>query len=427
MTTAAATTDDDVLITGYGVLTAHGFGDQALRTGVFAGRPAFRAVDRFDTAPFRSDRAAVHPGDLPVLPGGAPGRIPGQREALVACARAALGMAGLAGARRVDVLIGTQGDHREVTAFWDRRTPGAAPAASGAEHDGPEHDSPGHDGPGPERDGTAVAASLPAALPGLVADDLGLTGRRLAFVNACVASSNALVHGARLIRAGRADTVLCAGAYLVEREFFAKFDSGRAFATDGRVRPFSADRTGLLLGDGVAALVLESARRVRERGGEPVARIAGWGMASDAFHVCQPHPKGLGLATAMTEALRHSRTAPEDIGYVNAHGTGTRINDTAETAALHRTFGAAARTVPVSSTKSTTGHMLEGSGAVEAVIGVYALRHGVLPPTAGHSAPDPACDLDWIPEGPRTAPVRRVLSANAAFGGVNTAIVLERP
>ncbi|MEV8535747.1 beta-ketoacyl-[acyl-carrier-protein] synthase family protein [Streptomyces sp. NPDC051211] len=401
MSTAPAV-PEDVFVTGYGIFTGHGFGEEALRDGVFAGRAAFRPVDRFDTGSFRGRYAAAHGPDGPPLPGTDrdPRRTPGQREALVACGRAALDMAGLTGPRAADVLIGTQGDHRGVTAFW-----------SG------EHGRPGVD----------VAESLPAALPDLVAGDLGLAGRRMAFVNACVASANALLHGARLIRAGLADTVLCAGAYLVEQEFFAKFDSGRAFATDGRVRPFSAERTGLLLGDGVAALVLESGTRVRARDAEPLGRVSGWGMASDAYHVCQPHPEGEGLAAAMAGALAAARIGPEDIGYVNAHGTGTRINDTAETRALHRAFGAAAPRVPVSSTKSTTGHMLEGSGAVEAVVGLYALRHNLLPPTAGYGTPDPECDLDWIPNEPREADVRRVLTTNAAFGGVNTAIVLERP
>ncbi|MCI0386305.1 beta-ketoacyl synthase [Streptomyces sp. CNQ085] len=399
-----STGPDDVLITGYGLFTGHGFGEHALHTGIFAGRPAFRPVERFDTSAFRGQHAAAHGTEGLPLPGTTPDarRVPGQREALAACGRAALDMAGLGGGPlRADVLIGTQGDHTGVTSFWN-----------------------GGEGPAGKRE---VTESLPAALPDLVADDLELSGRRQAFVNACVASTNALMHSARLIRSGRAETVLCAGAYLVEPEFFAKFDSGRAFSTDGRVRPFSADRQGLLLGDGVAALVLEPASRVRTRGGEPLARVSGWGMASDAHHVCRPHPQGAGLAAAVEAALCRASAAPEGIDYVNAHGTGTRTNDPAETAALHRALGPAARRTPVSSTKSTTGHMLEGSGAVEAVIGVYALRHGILPPTAGYTAPDPACDLDWIPNEPRTARVRRVLSTNAAFGGLNAAIVLERP
>lgn len=416
MSTAPAA-PEDVFITGYGIFTGHGFGEEALRDGVFAGRAAFRAVERFDTRPFRGRYAAAHGADGPPLPGTAPAprRTPSQREALVACGRAALDMAGLTGPQAADVLIGTQGDHRGVTAFW-----ADALGASGSPKDSSNPAAPA-------ASGSDIAETLPANLPDLVAQDLGLNGRRMAFVNACVASANALLHAARLIRAGLADTVVCAGAYLVEQEFFAKFDSGRAFATDGRVRPFSADRTGLLLGDGVAVLVLESGSRVRARDAEPLGRVTGWGMASDAFHVCRPHPQGHGLAAAMTAALTSAGVAPEDIGYVNAHGTGTPINDTAETQALHRAFGPAAKRLAVSSTKSTTGHMLEGSGAVEAVIGLYALRHKLLPPTAGFGTPDPDCDLDWIPNEPREADVRRVLTTNAAFGGANTAILLEHP
>ncbi|WP_130796185.1 beta-ketoacyl-[acyl-carrier-protein] synthase family protein [Streptomyces otsuchiensis] len=395
-----STAPDDVLVTGYGLLTGHGAGDAALRDGVFAGNAAFRPVDRFATGRFRS-RTAATARELPSAPGTRenPGP-PDQRAALVACARAALGMAGLEEPRHADVLLGTQGDHTGVTAFWSGGGSAAVPG---------------------------IAESLPAALTGLVADDLGVSGRRLAFVNACVASTNALVHGARLIRAGRAGIVLCGGAYLVEPEFFAKFDSGRAFAADGRVRPFSAERQGLLLGDGAAVLVLESGSGARARGAQPLARLSGWGMAADAHHVCHPHPEGTGMARAISAALRDAGAAPEGVDYVNAHGTGTKINDPAETSALHRALGPAARHIPVSSTKSTTGHMLEGSGAVEAVIGVYALLHGILPPTAGYGSPDPVCDLDWVPNEPRSAAVRRVLSVNAAFGGLNAAIVLERP
>lgn len=411
---------EDVLITGYGVFTGHGFGPQALREGVFAGRPAFRPVRRFDPAPFRGTHAAAYHGQHAPLPSGpvAPEHTPTQHEVLLACATAALDMAGLAGPLPAPVLVGTQGDHLAVSRFWNHRTPGTPGTAGTA-------GTPGTAGTA-EPD-TALADSLPAALAGRLADDLELSGPRLAFVNACVASASALQHGARLIRAGRADTVLVAGAYLVEREFFAKFDSGRAFAKDGQVRPFCADRTGLLLGDGVAALVLESGAAARSRQAEPLARVAGWGTASDAYHVCQPHPKGEGMAAAIGAALRRAGWTPEQIDYVNAHGTGTKINDSAETAALRTAFGPAAERIPVSSTKSTTGHLLEGSGAVEAVISLLALQDGVLPPTAGHQGFDPQCDLDWIPNEPRTAEVRRVLSVNAAFGGLNTAILLERP
>jgi 3-oxoacyl-[acyl-carrier-protein] synthase II len=379
---------NDVFVTGYGIFTAHGFGAQAVRDGVFAGKHAFGPVERFSTDPFRGKHAAAFPGAAP-----------GQREALVRTCRAALKMAGLRGPQRSGMFVGTQGDHLPVQRFW---------ASSGRERDG-------------------LDESVPARLPQLLSDELELEGPRIAFVNACVASANAILHAARLIQYRKIDMAVCAGAYLVERESFANFDSGRAFAKDGRIRPFSGTRSGLLLGDGAAALVLESAERVRSRRAEPLARVAGWGMASDAYHVCQPDPEGKGLTAAIEAALRRASLPTSEIGYINAHGTGTKINDSTETVALRKVLGSAATAIPISSTKSTTGHMLEGAGAVEAVISLLALRDGVLPPTAGYEVPDPACDLDWIPNMPREVPLRTVLSVNAAFGGLNTAILMERP
>jgi 3-oxoacyl-[acyl-carrier-protein] synthase II len=191
------------------------------------------------------------------------------------------------------------------------------------------------------------------------------------------------------------------------------------------VRPFSAARSGLLLGDGVAAVVLESAERAHRRGADPIARVAGWGMASDAYHIAKPHPAGAGMASAIRQAMRRARA--QRVDYVNAHGTGTPLNDSAETKGLRIALGKQVESTPVSSTKSTTGHMLEASGAVEFVISLLALVDGVVPPTAGYTEPDPECDLDYVTDGPRHAELRRVVTLNAAFGGMNTAIVLERP
>ncbi|MCP2163656.1 beta-ketoacyl-[acyl-carrier-protein] synthase family protein [Goodfellowiella coeruleoviolacea] len=387
----------DVLVTGFGVHTVFGRGVEALRRGVFAGTPAFAPATRFDTRPYRTPFAAQGPGD------------PRLAEVLADCAEDALAAAGLAAGSAADVLLGCAGDFTAVTRFW-RGDRAASPVDS-----------------------------VPAHLAEGLAARFGLRGRHLAVTNACVASAHAIIQGCRLIATGRADTVLCAGAYLVEEENFAKFDSGRALARDGAVRPFAADRTGLLLGDGVAALVLESAEHARARGARPLARITGWGASSDAHHIAKPHPDGAGMAAAIRQALRGAgRDSAADPGgaadaearpvdYVNAHGTGTPANDSAETRGLHAAFGAHAAAIPVSSTKSTTGHLLEASGAVEAVITLLALTDGVLPPTAGHTTPDPACDLDYVTAGPRPAPVRRALSLNAAFGGMNTAILLERP
>ncbi|MGO4428280.1 beta-ketoacyl synthase, partial [Streptomyces sp. MCAF7] len=184
--------------------------------------------------------------------------------------------------------------------------------------------------------------------------------------------------------------------------------------------------SGLLLCDGVAAVVLESAEHARRRGARPLATVVGWGAATDTHHIAQPHPEGVGLARATRQAMR--RAGDPDgagLGYVNAHGTGTKYNDGAETRGLRAAFPERAETIPISSTKSTTGHLLEAAGVVEFVITMLALLDGVLPPTAGFTRPAPECDLDYVPNQPRTADLRRALTVNAAFGGANTALVLE--
>ncbi|MDH6454520.1 MULTISPECIES: beta-ketoacyl-[acyl-carrier-protein] synthase family protein [unclassified Streptomyces] len=394
----------EVAITGFGVFTAFGFGAQALRDGVFAGRPGFSPVTRFDPAPYRAAYAGTYEGDGPSVPDVPvkPGYTPAQADVLDACAAEALRMADT-DAAGAPVLLGTNGDYAAARSFWEDSAAGHRPADR------------------------RMLDSLPARLAQRLGERHGLGGTRLAFVNACVASTNAIAHGAALVASGAAHTVVCGGAYLVTEDVFAKFDSGKALSRRDRVRPFAADRDGLLQGDGVAVLVLEDAARARARGAEVQARVAGWGMAADAHHVIQPHPQGLGLAAAAGAALRRAGIPPESLGYVNAHGTGTPLNDVAETAALHRILGPHTGSVPVSSTKSSTGHMLEATGAVEAVITLLALRDGVLPPTAGLTEPDPACDLDHIPSVARPSDARYALSLNAAFGGVNAALVLERP
>ncbi|HEV2634449.1 MAG TPA: beta-ketoacyl-[acyl-carrier-protein] synthase family protein [Actinocrinis sp.] len=388
----------EVVVTGYGVRTAFGAGAAAVRRGVFAGTPAFAPTTRFDTRPFRTAAAATD---------GAPGPRP-LREVLGECAEEAVAMAGLPRGGDTAVLVGTGGDFTGLTRFW--RGAGAEPA------------------PGPDAEPAApVAESVPARQADLLAERIGAQGRRLAFTNACVASATALIHGCRLIEAGLADAVLCAGGYLVEEENFAKFDSGMAFSRDGAVRPFSADRSGLLLGDGAAAIVLESAAAARRRGSKPLAAVAGWGAAGDAHHLARPHPEASGLVSAARQALRRAGDPDgEQVDYVNAHGTATKPNDIAETRGLHTVFAARADQVPVSSTKGATGHLLEAAGAVEFVITLLALRDGVLPPTAGFTTAGPGCDLDYVPNRPRPADLRRALTVNAAFGGANTALLLER-
>lgn len=382
-------TAGEVVVSGFGVYTGFGYGADRLRAGILTGPPAFAPVTRFDTTGFRVTHAACGPAG------------PDQRSVLVECGRAALDMARLAPSRTIPLLVGTKGDYRTITAYW------AAAAA-----------------------GEAVAEDLGDGVPGLLvaraAAALGL-GRAVAFTNACVASANAIAHGALLVRSGMADAVVCGGAYLVDREVFAKFDAVRALATDGTVRPFARNRTGVLLGDGVAVLVLESAAHAAARAVPPLARLTGWAMSNDAHHVVHPHPQGRGLAAAISTALGRANLAPEQVDYVNAHGTGTILNDVSEVAALRTAFGGHAARLPVSSTKSATGHALEASAAVELVACLTAMAAGTAPPTWGCHEPDPRCAVDCVPNEPRKLRLDRVLSVNSSFGGVNSALVLERP
>ncbi|MEU8863491.1 beta-ketoacyl-[acyl-carrier-protein] synthase family protein [Streptomyces umbrinus] len=411
----------EVTVTGFGVRTAFGVGADALRRGVFAGVPSFTATTRFDTGPYRTAVAGAAPDGPEGVEGWA------LRHALAECGAEALSMAGLAPGAEAAVLLGVAGDHTSVTRYW--RGAGldgqfGSVVAGCAVPRAPEK-TPVR---GSSTEVEQVADAVPARLAELLAGELGLVGPRLTFTNACVASAAAIIHGCRLISSGRIDVAVCGGGYLVEEETFGKFDSGRALSRDGMVRPFSADRSGLLLGDGVAVVVLESAEHARRRGARSLAGVVGWGAASDAHHIAQPHPEGVGLARAARQAMRLAGDPDgATLDYVNAHGTGTKYNDGAETRGLRAAFPERAESIPVSSTKSTTGHLLEAAGVVEFVITMLALTDGVLPPTAGYTAPDPECDLDYVPNEPRRSDARRALTVNAAFGGANTALVLERP
>lgn len=256
----------------------------------------------------------------------------------------------------------------------------------------------------------------------------GLAGTGRVYIGACVSASTAVADAAALIRRG-ADRVVVAAGYLVEPDQFALFDAGQALSTDGAVRPFSAGRQGLLLGDAVAAMVFESAEAseagLRAEGREPIAELVGWGRAGDAHHPCQPAPDGRGLARAIEAALGRAGVEPRQIGYVNANATGTQLSDAAEAAALHRALGEVAARVPVSSTKAVHGHGLEASGLLELVITVLALRAGKLPVNAGYLGPDDSCALDVIVDSPRPVTSPYALSLNSAFGGANTALLVR--
>lgn len=372
----------ETVVTGMAALSAFGRGVDPLFSAALAGRSAFEPVQRFDVSARRVGVAATVPGS-PVL-----------LDELVNAVDEACDAAELSAADRADcpLFLAVHGD----------------PALARA--------------PDPEKGGLGADALARA-----VTVKCGLSTMARAYTSACVAASTAVADAAALVTRGRARRVAVAAGYLVDPDQFALFDAGRALASDGQVRPFSAHRTGLLLGDGVAAIVVEAGSAARGRDAPVLARLAGWGRAGDAYHVCQPRPDGAGLARAIRAALDRGAAAPADIGYVNAHGSGTPASDRAEAAALHRALGPHAERVPVSSSKSVHGQALEASGLLELVITVLAVRHGRLPVNAGFLAPDEECRLDLIVDGPRTASPEYALSLNVAFGGANTAILVGTP
>lgn len=191
-------------------------------------------------------------------------------------------------------------------------------------------------------------------------------------------------------------------------------------------RPFDKARDGFVMGEGAGILLLEELQQARQRGATIYAEIVGYGMSADAYHMTQPDPEARGVARCMQHALEDAGVAPQDVGYINAHGTSTLYNDKYETLAIKKVFGEQAYRVAISSTKSMTGHLLGGAGGVEGAFTALALHHGVLPPTMNWETPDENCDLDYIPNAARPAPVQIAMSTSLGFGGTNACIVLKR-
>lgn len=260
----------------------------------------------------------------------------------------------------------------------------------------------------------------------------GLRGPSNTFSSACASSAAAIGEAMRLIRHGYADAMLAGGTEaLLTCGVLRAWQSLQTLAkphpagVETSCRPFSADRTGLVLGEGAGMLVLEEMESARRRGAPILAELAGFGATTDAHHLTQPSAEG--QVRAIREALADAGMAPADIGYVNAHGTATDAGDVVETDALRTVFGPAGTAPPISSTKALHGHALGAAGAIEMVAAVEAMRRGVLPPTAFLDTPDPRCDLDYVPHAPREAPgLSAVMSSSFAFGGTNAVLIARR-
>ncbi len=267
--------------------------------------------------------------------------------------------------------------------------------------------------------------------PGMIAIEFGATGPNLSIETACASSSHAIGEAFRYIKEGRADVMITGGAEaLITPLALGGFCSMRALSTrndepEKASRPFEMNRDGFVMGEGSGILILEDLEHALQRNAPIYAEMAGYGSSADAFHISAPDPEGKGAATCMKAALADAGIRPDDVDYINAHGTSTKLNDLSENKAIKAVFGAHAYRLAVSSTKSMTGHLLGGAGGVEAIYTVLALKHGILPPTINYETQDPECDLDYVPNKTRKRIIRYAISNSFGFGGTNATLVFK--
>ncbi len=267
---------------------------------------------------------------------------------------------------------------------------------------------------------------------GLTAIHTGAKGPNSCSVTACAAGSNAIGDAFRLIQGGYASVMICGGTEAAITPLgVGGFAAAKALSTrndspETACRPFDRDRDGFVMGEGCGILILEEREHALARGARIYAEMVGYGMTCDAYHMTAPVPEGVGASRAMTLALKDAGIAPEEVSYINAHGTSTPANDVTETKAIKRALGEHAYNVAISSTKSMTGHLLGGSGGVEAVATVLAIAHDVVPPTINLENPDPECDLDYVPHKPRQMTVNVALSNSFGFGGHNVTLAFRK-
>ncbi|MGD0111787.1 MAG: beta-ketoacyl-ACP synthase II [Armatimonadota bacterium] len=267
---------------------------------------------------------------------------------------------------------------------------------------------------------------------GRIAIEFGAKGPNMSIATACATSSHTIGEASEIIKRGDADVMIAGGSEAsVVPLAMAGFCAMRALSRNNEnptaaSRPFDRGRDGFVMAEGAGLVVLEEMELAKRRGARIYGELAGYGMSADAYHITQPCPDGDGMARAMEAALADARISPDDIDYVNTHGTSTDVGDVAETLALKRVFGARAKQVPCSSTKSMTGHTLGAAGGIEFIACLFALRDSVVPPTINLDNPDPECDLDYVPKHARELPVRTAMSNSFGFGGHNAILIVRK-
>ena len=398
------------VVTGIGVISPIGNGKEEFWSALIGGRDGIAEIKSFDTAAFRSHRGGevkeLEPAryfegiDLPILARGA--------WFAIAASRMALEDARLDSAHidldEAGVCCGTTMGESQILEAFDStlsKDPGSKLDVECAKHYPVDN----------------IAAN--------VARHFGFAGPVSMVTTACSAGNFAIGQACQLLQNRRAGIVIAGGSDPFSRIAFTGFNSMLAVAPD-RCQPFDLRRKGMFVSEGCAMLVLERLEDAVRRNAPIYAEIAGCGLSNDAHHMTSPHPQGRGAIAAMTNALREANLAPEDIDYISAHGTGTTANDKIETAAIKIVFGERARRVPISSIKSMLGHTMGAASAIEAATCALTIERGMLPPTINYETPDPACDLDYIPNVARQKKVRHVLSNAFAFGGNCSALILKR-
>jgi 3-oxoacyl-[acyl-carrier-protein] synthase II len=412
-----------VVITGTGLITALGTGTEKSWTGLLTGKSAVGPVTRFDPSQL-SARIAGEVKDFSPEAWGMDRRESRRMDLFTQYAIAASEMA----MRESGLPIGTEKPHgyqpEKVAVIIGSGIGGIG----SLEEQHRRALEKGFDRISP----FFILQMIINMAPGLVSIRYGAKGPNWAPVSACATSAHAIGEAVKSIRLGETDAAIAGGAEAsITPLSIGGFAVMKALSTRNEdpstaSRPFDKDRDGFVMGEGAGVVVLEELEHARRRGANILAEVAGYGANSDAFHETQPAPEGEGAARCMRLALADSGLRPEDIGYINAHGTSTPFNDANETKAIKAVFGEHARKLMVSSTKSMTAHMLGAAGGAEAVVSVLVLTRGVIPPTANYLTPDPECDLDYVPNTAREVRVNAVLSNSFGFGGTNAVLVLKR-
>ena len=406
-----------VVITGLGAISPLGLNVEETWQGLLAGKSGAAPITHFDTSDHKTHFAAEVKGfDADALFGRREARrMDRYSQFALAAALQAVDDSGLQitdeNRDRIGVLIGTGIGGvgtllEQAELMWERDASRVNPFL--------------------------IPMMLADTAPGMIAINLGVRGPNMSVVTACATGTNALGEATEFIRRGSADVMIAGGGEAaIVKLTMAGMNSMGALSTRNddptkASRPFDADRDGFVMGEGSAVLILESLEHAQARGAHILGEISGYGTTDDAYHISAPAEGGEGAALCMQIALENAGLSVDEIGYINAHGTSTKLNDRGETAAIKTVFGERAYQIPVSSTKSMTGHLLGASGALEALFCIKAINEGVLPPTMNYETPDPECDLDYVPNEPRKVSVKHALSNSFGFGGHNATLIISR-